>query len=143
MLRDKRKWEQFQKISSWILLVCAMGFLVVISGMRFSPENSIFESAFLISGFLILGVSVVMLLLILGTLVILDLREFGAKQTAAGFIKTFFAYLGASVLIVFVMALLRNSGFHKGMIREIWLFAIALDIGAYLGKFTKRKLPEE
>ena len=143
MLRDEGKWEKFQRISSYILLGCAMGFLVVISGMRFSPKNSIFESALLISGFLILGVVVVMLLVILGALVILDLRELGAKQAAIGFVKTFFVYLGASVLLVFMMALLRNSGFHRGMIREIWLFAIALYIGAYLGKFTKRKLPKE
>lgn len=143
MLSDERKWEKFQKIISWILLGCAFGFLAVISGLRMSPEGSIYESAFLISGFVIFGVAMVILVLIMITLVILDVRELGVQQTAIRFCKTFFVYLGAAVLLVLLMQLWRKTGFHKGMIREIWLLAIAMDIGAYLGKFSKRKLPRE
>ena len=143
MLRDERKWELFQKVVSWVLLACALGFLVAISGLRWSAKNSIFESAFLISGFLILGVSIILLLLIMILLVILDIRELGAKQAALSFVKSFFVYLGAAVLVVVMLQLWRNTLFQKGTIRDIWLFAIALDIGSYLGKFSKRRLPKE
>ena len=50
MLTDERKWENFQKIVSWILLGCAVGFLVVITGLKLSNDNALFKSAFFISG---------------------------------------------------------------------------------------------
>ena len=93
MLKDQRKWEKFQKVVSWILMACALGFLVVISGRRWSPENSIFESALLISGFLLLGVTIIILLIVMVVLVILDVREWGARQTAVYFMKSFFVSL--------------------------------------------------
>ncbi len=141
MLSDERKWEKFQKVISGILMGCALGFLVVIGGLRTSGENSLFETAFFISGMVIFCVTMVLLLLIAVLLVILDVRELGAGQALYRAVKAFFVYLGASVLLIFMMYLLQGKGFKKEIVREIFLFAIAMDIGAYLGRFSKRRLP--
>jgi hypothetical protein len=141
MLTDERKWENFQKIVSWILLGCAVGFLVVITGLKLSNDNALFKSAFFISGMVIFGVTMALLLMIAVVLVILDVRELGAAKALFQAGKAFFVYLGVAVLLVLMMYLLQGKGFRKEIVREIFLFAVAMDIGSYLGRFSKRRLP--
>lgn len=141
MFRDERKWEMFQKGMNWILLGCAFGFLIVVGGMKFSADDSWMHSAFFLFGMVLFCITMVLLLTITVTLIILDVREFGLGQALFRAGKAFFVYLGAAVLLTLMMCLLKGKMPSPGIVREIFLFAVAMDIGAYLGRFSKRRLP--
>ncbi len=141
MTLNKRKIKKFQKVSMWILFLCAMGWLFFASALSSSEEELLSGPALIcLAGSFILAVLDMLAMLVLQILI--ETRIKGWKSTVWGLVKNVLIYLGIGTILIAGLTIFRKETFQIGLLYKILGFALIAGIGCYMGRFWTLKISD-
>ena len=138
---DKRKIKKFQKISMWILFLCIMVWISMISVLLRPEDDPLSGLALILLGgtFVIAVLDMLAMFLVQFTV---ESKIKGWKTALRSIVINFLIYLGVGALLVAGLTFFRGETFQLGLLRKIFGFAVIAGAGSYMGRFWTLKISE-
>lgn len=141
MKMDKRKIKKFQKISMWILFLCIMIWISMLSVLLQPKDDPLSGPALiLLGGALVIAVLDMLAMMILQFLI--EAKVNGWKTAVWSLVKIFLIYLAVGTFLIVGLTLFRGETFRIGLLRRIFEFALIAGVGNNVGQFWRIKISD-
>ena len=141
MAINKRKIKKFQKISMWILFLCAMVWLFFVSDM--ARPDELFSGVSLIVLAASFIVAVLDMLAMFVIQIIIETKIKGLKMALLSLMKNFLTYLGVGAVLIDGLTIYQQESFQIGLLRKVLAFGLIAGAGCYMGRFWTLKISDD